>query len=37
MSKLYLYAVYEDRDLAKRDGALFNSDLETWQCDEKNI
>ena len=36
MSKINLYVVYEDRDLAKRDGAFFNPDLKTWQCEENN-
>ena len=36
MSKINLYVVYEDRDLAKRDGAFFNPDLKTWQCEETN-
>ena len=36
MSKINLYVVYEDKDLAKRDGAFFNPDLKTWQCEENN-
>ena len=27
---------FEDKDLAKRDRAFYNSDLETWQCEENN-
>ena len=36
MNKINLYVVYEDKDLAKRDGAFFNPDLKTWQCEENN-
>ena len=36
MNKINLYNVYEDKDLAKRDGAFFNPDLKTWQCEENN-
>ena len=37
MSKINLYVVYEDKDLARRDGAFLNPDLKTWQCEEKVI
>ena len=36
MTKINLYVVYEDRELAKSDGAFFNSELKTWQCEENN-
>ena len=36
MTKINLYVVYEDKDLAKRDGAFYDSDLKTWQCEENN-
>jgi len=36
MSKINLYVVYEDKELAKRDGAFYNSDLKTLQCEENN-
>ena len=36
MNKINLYVVYEDKDLARRDGAFFNPDLKTWQCEENN-
>ena len=37
MSKINLYVVYEDREQAKRDGAFYNPELRTWQCEEKNV
>ena len=36
MSKVNLYVIYEDKDLAIRDGAFYNSDLKTWRCEENN-
>jgi len=36
MTKINLYVVYEDRELAKKDGAFFNPELKTWQCEENN-
>ena len=36
MSKISLYVVYEEKDLARRYGGFYNPDLISWQCEENN-